>query len=40
MNPRFSVEQSIIQIRWFNNVTTHAQQVIELITRNKIHITP
>lgn len=29
-----------MKIQWFNNVTTHAQQVIELIARNKIHITP
>lgn len=29
-----------MKIQWFNNVTTHNQQAIELITRNKIYTTP
>ena len=29
-----------MKIQWFNNLTTHNQQLIELIARNKIHITP
>lgn len=28
-----------MKIQWFNNVKNYNKQVIELITRNKIHIT-
>ena len=29
-----------MKIQWFNNVKNYNKQVIELIARNKIHITP